>query len=243
MARTRWMLVTGLVLTGPFLFAAEDPYPGWTTDQLKAEIKKLKNQLEELQPKTKPGGPDYSAPATTSGQTVLIDDFESDHPSFGTGWWEGGDQNKMGTTIFPDPYERLKGGSPKSPGFCAGLKGHLGPNEEPWTWANLSLNLGANQTSVNLTDFKALRFYTQGDGKSHVVSLIKASVKDYADFQAPFTSPSKWTQVTLLFAEFAQPNWGTQLDRKFDDVKSISFTPGLHDADYDFKIDDLEFLK
>ena len=243
MTGIKWMLAAGLVLTGSVLFAAEDPYQGWTTDQLKAEIKKLKTQLEELQPKTKPGGADYSAQPTPVGGVVPIDDFEKDLPSFGTGWWEGCDQNKMGTTIFPDPYERIKVGSPASPGYCAGLKGHLGPNEEPWTWANLSLNLAGNETPVDLTTYKALRFYTKGDGKSHVVSLIKASVKDYADFQDPFTSPAKWTQVTLPMAEFAQPNWGTQLERKFDDVKSISFTPGLHDADYDFKIDDLEFLK
>lgn len=240
--RVTWVFVLGFILATTILFASEDPYKGWTTNQLTAEITKLKKQVANLQAKALG---DYSTEPTPSGAdgVTKIDDFERDSPSFGTSWWEGCDQYNMGTTIVPDPYERLKGGAPKSPGYCAGMKGHLGPNEEPWAWANLSITLGQNEAPTDLTAYKAIRFYTIGDGKSHVISLKKAIVKDYADYEANFTAPKKWTQVTILFSQFAQPNWGAQVPKVFDDVKQIAFTPGLHDADYDFKIDDLELLK
>jgi hypothetical protein len=242
----RWVIALGFIFATTGVMADDDPYKGWTSDQFKTEINKLKKQINELQLKDGLTAPAYSAEDSTftdANGVTKVDDFEKETPAFGNAWWEGCDQNKMGTTISPDPYTRIKGGSPKSPGYCAGMKGHLGPNEEPWAWASLTLSLGNNGMPTDLTAYKALRFYTMGDGKEHVVSLQKTSVKDYADFQARFITPNKWTRVTIPFEKFAQPDWGAKLDRKFDDVKGISFAPGLNDADYDFKIDDLEFLK
>lgn len=249
MKKISWVLAAVILMTG-VLWADSDPYPNWTTDQLKAEIVKLKKQIGDLQQKTNgtsaasknDNGYGSAAPAGKDG-IVLVDDFETDHPSFGGGWWEGCDQNKMGTTISPDPYARLKGGSPKSPGFCAGMKGHLGPNEAPWPWATLTLGMGDNGASTDLTAYKAVRFYTMGDGKTHTISLQKLAVKDYADFKAEFTAPKGWTQVSIPFDKFSQPDWGAKVEKKFEDVKALSFAPGLNDADYDFKIDDVEFLK
>ena len=59
--------------------------------------------------------------------TWKIDDFETPDRN----WWLGCDQNNMGTTVSPATYQRLEGGSPATPGYCAGFKGHLGPNEDP----------------------------------------------------------------------------------------------------------------
>jgi Complex I intermediate-associated protein 30 (CIA30) len=236
--------VMAAVLAGSRLWAAADPYQGWTKEQLKAEIVRLKELVAELRFKTAPDsgyGAGHSEAVT--GTAVPVDDFESDMPAMGGSWWEGCDQNDMGTTLIPNPFERLAGGSPLSPGFCAGMKGHLGPNEEPWTWASLTLSLEKDGTPADLTPYRALRFYVKGDGKEHVVQLQKESVKDYADFQAVFVSPFAWTQVTLPFDQFSQPDWGARLERKFDDVKALSFQPGLHDADFDFRIDDVEWIK
>lgn len=246
MRKTVWLLALCLALSVGLSRADDNSYQGWTTDQLKAEIAKLKKQIADLQAKANSSSSDYSTDnsmVSDANGVTKIDDFEKESPSLGTSWWEGCDQNKMGTTISPDPYTRLKGGSPKSPGYCAGMKGHLGPNEEPWAWATLSLALGNNGEPMDLTTYKAIRFYTFGDGKDHLIRLQKISVKDFADFEAHFTAPKKWTQVTIPFDQFAQPDWGKKLERKFDDVKNVAFAPGLNDADYDFKIDDLELLK
>jgi hypothetical protein len=246
MKKAGWLLVVALVFAAGLSWAEDDPYQGWNTGQLKAEIAKLKKQVAELQAKTDSNSPDYSSGDSTlpglNGVTK-VDDFEKETPSLGNSWWEGCDQNKMGTTIAPDPYTRLKGGSPLSHGYCAGMKGHLGPNEEPWAWATLTLSLGNNGMPMDLTAYKAIRFYTMGDGKEHLIRLQKISVKDFADFEARFVSPKKWTQIIIPFEKFTQPDWGARLEKKFDDVKNIAFVPGLNDADYDFKVDDLELLK
>ncbi len=246
MKKTFWMLVIGFAFTTGLLRAEDDAYKGWTPDQLKTEIVKLKKQISDLQAKIRSNSSDYSnndSSVSETSEVIKVDDFEKETPALGTSWWEGCDQNKMGTTIAPDPYTRLKGGSPKSPGYCAGMKGHLGPNEEPWAWATLTLAMGNNGEPMDLSAYKAIRFYTMGDGKDHLIRFQKTSVKDFADFEAHFVSPKKWTQITISFEKFAQPDWGSKLERKFDDVKNIAFAPGLNDADYDFKIDDLELLK
>ncbi len=185
------------------------------------------------------GGSIMTAPAK---DVLKVDDFESGSPAFGGTWWEGCDANGV-TKLSPVPFAVLQGGSPLSPGHCAGMKGHMGPQQAPWPWAVLSLNLDAGGRPVDLSAYRALRFYTQGDGKAHTVALNKASVRDYADFQANFTSPAAWAQVTVPFSDFAQANWGKRLEKKFNDVLKLTFSPGTTDPDFDFKIDDVEFVK
>jgi hypothetical protein len=173
---------------------------------------------------------------------LKVDDFETASSSFGTSWWEGCDPNGV-TKLSPIPFVTLAGGSPASSGHCAGMKGHLAPMQAPWPWAALSLALDSSNKPMDLTNYSAIRFYTQGDGKSHAIALNKATVTDYCDFQAPFTSPAAWTQVTLKFTDFTQANWGKQLEKKFNDVTKLTFAPGTADADFDFKVDDVEFVK
>ena len=172
---------------------------------------------------------------------LKVDDFESGSPSFGAGWFEGCDTNGV-TKLAPVPFATLTGGSPQSPGHCAGMKGHFAPMQAPWPWALLSLALSGSGP-MDLSGYKAVRFYTKGDGKSHAVALDKASVTDYCDYTANFISPADWKQVTLPFSDFAQATWGKQVEKKFNDVTKLSFSPGTPDADFDFKVDDVEFVK
>jgi hypothetical protein len=180
--------------------------------------------------------------AEVKNKVLKVDDFEADKPLFGNGWWTGCDQNNLGTTLNPQPFERLPGGSPQSKGFCAGIKGHMGTAVAPWPWASLSLGFG-NDAGVDLTAYQAVRFNTKGDGKTYGVSLARAAVTDYAGFGASFIAPKEWAPVTILFGEFKQPEWGKKLDKIFPDVKSIGFSPSANGEDYDLMIDDVEFLK
>lgn len=183
-----------------------------------------------------------SITAAPDKPVLKIDDFELAAPLFGASWWEGCDSNGV-TKLSPMPFATLPGGSPASPGHCAGLKGHMGPQQAPYPWAALSLRFDAAGKPIDLTAYKAIRFYTKGDGKSHVVALNKAAVADYCDFQATFVSPADWTQVTISFADFAQAPWGKQVEKKFNDVTKLTFSPGTADPDFDFKIDDVELVK
>src|SRR5581483_1516789 len=133
MKSIRWIFALGFIFATAGLKAEDDPYKGWTTDQLKVELIKLKKQVADLQTKAGAPAPDYSTDSSAATATNGItkgDDFEKEVPAFVGSWWEGCDQNKIGITNSPDPYERLKGGSPQSPGYRAGMKGHLGPSEE-----------------------------------------------------------------------------------------------------------------
>ncbi len=189
------------------------------------------------------------APVIDSKNTVVapnravlkLDDFEAGSPAFGAGWFEGCDTNGV-TKLAPVPFAPLTGGSPQSPGHCAGMKGHFAAMQAPWPWALLSLAL-SNSGPMDLSGYKAVRFYTKGDGKSHTVALNKASVTDYCDYTASFISPADWKQVTLSFSDFAQPTWGKQVEKKFNDATKLTFAPGTPDADFDFKVDDVEFVK
>lgn len=178
-----------------------------------------------------------------TGNVLKIDDFETDQSTLGTVWWTGSDTNNLGTTLAPNPFVRSKGGSPKSPGYCAGIKGHLGSARAPWPWAFLSLSLDPAGKPMDLTAYKSIRFYTKGSGSLCLVALNRLAVKDYADFTATFTPTDDWTQVTIALSDFAQANWGAQLPKVFNDVEKLTFSPKTNDADYDFKIDDIEFVK
>lgn len=184
-------------------------------------------------------GPSVAVPAK---DVLKLDDFESGSPAFGQGWFEGCDGNGV-TKLSPVPFGTLPGGSPASPGHCVGMKGHFGPMQAPWPWALLVLTLNSDNKPVDLSAYSSIRFYAKGDGKAHTVSLNKASVTDYADYQATFVSPADWTQVTISFKDFAQPTWGKQVDKNFKDVTKLSFSPNTPDGDFDFKVDDVELLK
>jgi hypothetical protein len=214
---------------------------------LKAEVYRLRRQIQDLREKL-----GYSETVEIKGKDSVkipkdswkLDDFENPSPTSGIGGWSTEfDHNNMGTVVTPNPYQRLEGGSPLSSGFCAGMKGHLGPSEAPWTWAYLQTNLNSQGTTVDLNGYKELWFAVKGDGKYYITTLRRAIVTDYCDFQADFTAPGQWTLVKIPLNKFTQPTWGTQYPRNFNDVKNMAFSPELHEADFDLKVDDVVFVK
>jgi peptidoglycan/xylan/chitin deacetylase (PgdA/CDA1 family) len=231
--------------------ALEPLSPGIFAVSFDAKELTLENAVWKPQPTPPASSPaNAKAPVINASPSIpapdkavlKVDDFESGSPAFGAGWFEGCDGNGV-TKLSPIPFATLPGGSPQSPGHCAGMKGHMGPMQAPWPWALLALTLNADNKPVDLSAYKAIRFYTKGDGKAHTVALNKVSITDYADYQANFTSPADWTQVTIPFADFAQPNWGKQVEKNFKDVLKLSFSPNTPDGDFDFKVDDVEFVK
>jgi hypothetical protein len=220
-----------------------DSLQGWTDDQLKSEIFRLRRENQELRnqlqttlaPIVKKEGKEVKYPEGT----FIVDNFETQDRN----WWVGCDQNNMGTTVSPNPYQRLEGGSPATPGYCAGLKGYLGPNEDPWTWATLQTPLVAQGGVTNLNSYTAIMFYAKGDGNPYVVKIERDAVKDYAQFEVHFTSSKDWTLVKIPLSDFNQPNWGAHLERDWKDVTNLSFSPELHEANFELRVDDIVFLK
>lgn len=221
----------------------DDSLQGWTEDQLKSEIFRLRRENQELRnkmqaslaPIVKKDGKEVKYPEGT----LKIDDFETQDRT----WWVGCDQNNMGTTVSPNPYQRLEGGSPVTPGYCAGLKGYLGPNEDPWTWATLQTPLGTQGSITDLSSYSSIMFYAKGDGNPYIVRLERDAVKDYAQFQATFTAPKDWGLIKIPLSDFNQPNWGAHLERNWKDVTNLAFAPETHEASFDLRVDDIVFLK
>ncbi|HVZ80339.1 MAG TPA: CIA30 family protein [bacterium] len=226
---------------------SEGSLTGWTNDQLKAEIYRQRREILDLRAKLGMGQTveikDKGSVKVPEGAWKL-DDFEQASPNSGIGYWSADcDHNNMGTALDPSPYQRLEKGSPLSPGYCAGMKGHLGPNEAPWTWSFLSVPLNNQGKVADLNGFKELWFAAKGDGKYYIVTLRRQAVKDYCEFQADFQANDQWTLVKIALSHFAQPSWGTQLPHDLSDVTQLAFSPEIHEADYDLKVDDVVLVK
>lgn len=227
--------------------APEGSLTGWSNDQLKAEIYRLRREIQDLRTKLGMGQTveikDKNSVKVPDGAWKL-DDFEIANSGSGIGYWSADcDHNNMGTTQEPSPFQRLEKGSPLSPAYCAGIKGHLGPSEAPWTWSYLSVPLNNQGKVADLNGYKELWFAAKGDGKYYITTLRRQAVKDYCDFQADFIANGDWTLVKIALSHFAQPSWGTQLPHDLSDVTQLAFSPETHEADYDLRVDDIVLVK
>jgi hypothetical protein len=232
-------LALGLALLVPAARAAADPLAGWSEAQLKVKVLQLMKENQELKAK-------LGSPSTGSGQAsaakatkeMLLDDFEGDLARNGKAWWAGCDDNKLGTTLAPQPWAPSKGGSKASPGKAGRIHGTYGKNQEPWPWAALSLALA----DPDISGYSALRFNVKGDGKAYVARLGRAAVKDFAHYAANFTATKDWSTVTIKLADFAQPSWGAPVSGGFTDVEKVEFSPTVNEQAYDLWIDDVTLL-
>lgn len=241
------MKLIGLVLAGALALspalakAADDPFEGWSPAQLKVKVLQLQKENSELKAKLSAAPAAGAAVATAKAATadMLLDDFEGDTAKNGQTWWAGCDDNKLGTTLSPNPWVAEKGGSKLSPGRSGRIKGHFGKTEAPWPWASMSLKMA----NPDLRGYSAIRFNVKGDGGKYRVQLCKSSVTDYAYHSADFEAPKDWTPVTIKLSDIVQPDWGAKVGNAFEDVEKITFMPITGDKDYDFSIDDLTLVK
>lgn len=239
------MRLSHIVLAAAFLaapglaFSADDPLKGWTLDQLKTKVLQLKKENDELRAKLASGGGSSAAaaPAAKATADLLVDDFEGSTAKNGLAWWNGADDNKLGTTLSPATYAPAPGG--KS-GMANCIKGHLGTSKAPWPWASSTLKT----SSPDLSGYSGLSFWVKGDGKRHKLTLVRTAVKDYAHYYAEFETPKAWTKVSLPFTAFAQPSqWGNKVPAAWNDVEAFQFEGGTPDDDFDYCIDDLTLVK
>lgn len=172
------------------------------------------------------------------GAGLLVDDFDG---SQARGYWAvNHDDNHLGTLLLPDPFSPSAGGAPGSTQGCACVHGHLGLNQAPWSWAQLQVGLKADRSPVDLGAYRSIRFWAKGDGAVHKVRLLKASISDSDHFVATFAAPAEWTLVRLPLDAFKQAGWGKPVERAFNDVTAVEFSPGANDADFSFCVDQVE---
>jgi hypothetical protein len=170
---------------------------------------------------------------------LLVEGFEQSQGLLSP-WKTASDKNGLGTVMEPEPFTPETGGVLGSPKGCGCIHGHLGPDRAPYTWAQLSLGLNPGRTPMDLGAYQSLRFWVKGDGKRHVVKLMRAAVEDFDHFKFAFPATKGWTQLKVPFSAFTQSGWGKSLPREFHDVTAIQFEAGVHDSDYSFCIDQVE---
>jgi hypothetical protein len=181
------------------------------------------------------------------GTSLLIDDFEGGGTTnaLGGSWSTDCDHNNLGTVMNPMPFKAEAGGSKASPKFAAHIYGHYGKSIAPWPYTQLNAGLDASGGAVDLSDFKALQFWTKGDGKDYSALLARAAVQDYANPRDDFKAPAQWTKVILNLVDFKQPSWGRQIPPKLSDILYLSFAPAASFSDEDFNlwVDDVTLMK
>ena len=170
---------------------------------------------------------------------LMVEDFEGAPKG---AWSLEHDDNKLGTVLKPDPFAAEADGAAGSK-LGAHLHGHLGVNQAPWVWAQLRVYPQADRSPGDLSRYKTLRFWAKGDGNAHKVRLIKDSIKDSDHFAFRFNTSSEWKEVRIPLEAFRQAGWGKPVERSFNDVTAIEFSPGAPDADFDFRFDQVELLE
>lgn len=186
----------------------------------------------------------FSLPAmiwSTQDSNMLVDNFDGNEPRIGRTWVINSDKNKLGTKVNPFGIEKTSAKS--ETGNHGHFYGHVGRNMDPWPFALVELSINQNGPN-DLSAFKAIRFYAKGDGKTYRVSLGRKAAKDHCHFQYSFTTNKDWTVFVCPLDEFAQPEWGVQIEKGFKDVISVRFEApsGGDDEDFDLHFDDVEFL-
>lgn len=176
------------------------------------------------------------AAAAAAALEWLVEDFEGASGRSGH-WGTSANDNGLGTRLAPQPFAPQAGGAPPSPGFSGRIHGWLGPNRPPYSWAQLRLNLDAHAGVRDLGQYQSLRFWVKGDGRRHVVKLMKRSIADHDQYRFAFPAPAGWTELAIPLAAFTQAGWGKAVPRDFSDVEAIQFEAGVFDSPFDFQVD------
>jgi hypothetical protein len=138
-----------------------------------------------------------SSSTISSGQTLLLDDFESSSSRAGQPWSASADSNNLGSIAT---FAVEDGGKV---GKAAHFTGKLGRNVAPWPWASLSTGV-ATGAKGDLSGIAAVRFWVKGDGKKYRLALAREAVTDYANFAKSFQAPKEWTQIEIPLAALRQ---------------------------------------
>ncbi|MDF3070440.1 MAG: hypothetical protein K0R38_6041 [Polyangiaceae bacterium] len=178
---------------------------------------------------------DASSAGVSSGQALLLDDFESGSSKAGQPWSASADSNNLGSTAQFEVDDQGKSGK------GAHFTGKLGRNVAPWPWASLSTGV-AMGSKGDLSGVTAVRFWVKGDGKKYRLALAREAVTDYANFAKSFQAPKEWTQMEIPLSALRQADWGKKVDRTWTDVKSLEFAPLDAEQEYDLRIDNVELV-
>jgi len=108
----------------------------------------------------------------------------------------------------------------------------------------LGRTLNPNGRPVDVSPYRALRFWAKGDGAPVRVLLETGSVADDDYPQAVFTPDNEWRQYILPLDQFSQQGFGAPVAFTGKDVVAVVWTNGgAADGTFNLSVDSLSFTK
>lgn len=161
---------------------------------------------------------DDPTPLPTRPASALIDDFESANGRTSLGTLRvnttdsGHDHSKVSFTRLA-----REGG----PGHALAAIAHMGDKPRPRASIVFPLSPGSLEP-VDASGFAGIEFEARGEGE-YKLGVTRASIRDYADPEAPFKAGAAWTTVRIPFAALQSaaaraPSWTGR------DLQEVTFT-------------------
>ncbi len=175
-------------------------------------------------------------PALTAQER--IDDFESANGRslLDTRWVNGTD---AGVDASQMTYGRILR---TENNHALSISGKLAEKDRPYLRINVPLSRGAVEP-VDARTFRGVRFEVRGEG-NYTLSVPTASVRDNANFQAPFKATAQWQTVSIEFATLKQNNPRTTVQWTGEDLLLLTFEVARPAGSFAWlELDNVQFYK
>ena len=163
----------------------------------------------------------------------VIDELDTAGPNAYGGYWY--DYATSPSTISPSAWALTSPGLGGT-GSCARINGTF------VTGAYVGLGTGLATGGSNLSAYAGISFWAKGDGATYsfaIHSLVEGSGTN--DYHYNFMAPAAWTLITIPWASFSFPGWGTNY--AFDDtqITQLGWAP-VNTGAYDLSVDSVHLL-
>lgn len=167
------------------------------------------------------------APPPAGSESGLISDFEDGATTvkFGAGWQVSTDQMMGGKSTAK--INVVDGGAEGSKKALQ-ISGELAGGSVVWAGAMFFPGSGP-MAPANLSNKKAVTFWTKGDGRSYQLMLFAKS-KGYIPATKSFTAGPEWKKVTIPFSAFNTDG---------SDLEALLFSGAMPAGGFSFLIDDV----
>ena len=183
-----------------------------------------------------------SSPSVTASPTTtplpacsgnVIDNLDaSGANNFGGFWYV---YTTAPSTITPASFA-LSSPGVGGTGSCARINGNFVAG------AYLGMGTGLASTGSNLTAYAGFSFWAKGDGGTYrfaIHSLVEGAATN--DYKFDFTAPAAWTLITIPWASFSWPGYGTNYPLDKLQISGIGWAP-LNPGAYDLSVDSVALL-
>ena len=192
-----------------------------------------------------------SVPLPEGYTGIMVDDLEDGDRfnSFRGTWFTYDDSNSGGdsqlTPAAFSTFSPLQGG-PLSSSQYAKITGNV-TTTYPDGFVGIGMDLNPNNNQPrDLSQYKAIEFWTRGDGKTYRFKIHSTATADYDDYGYNFTTSSEWERHVIPFEDLTQEGWGKSVSLEQAIQKALKLqwqTIGQPHESITLEIDNIRLLK